>query len=122
MKINTNVLKIFLIISVFTGCYYKKEELVYPTNPPILNCDTSVVRFTNMQTLINNNCSVCHTGNTTISVPLTSYASVSAQAEEILRRVLLPTNHPSHMPLGGTTLPACEIAKIRTWIRNGKPQ
>jgi mono/diheme cytochrome c family protein len=86
------------------------------------NCDTSTVTYTNtIAPLLQNKCVGCHSGNNPGgNVLLTSYASVKAagQSGQLLGSVLRVSPY-SPMPKGGNPLPACEIASIRTWIREG---
>ena len=120
---------IILIITAFTmvaalhACYYDKAELVYPSGTA--NCDTSAVKYsTDIVGILSANCYSCHAGTAVngSGIQLDTYAGISAQANA---GILLPViqHDPGYveMPKGGTKLSECNIAKIRTWIRNGAP-
>lgn len=89
------------------------------------NCDTSAVTYANtIAPLMQNKCVGCHSGsNPGGNVLLTSYATVVAagQTGQLLGSVERVAPY-SPMPKGGNALPACEIASIRTWVREGYAQ
>ena len=118
----------YLLIAIsgllITGCYYDKAELVYPpvTNAP---CDTTMtIRYsTDVVNILQGNCYVCHAGNAAAGsgYKLDTYAGVKTMADNgrLVRAIMHTGPVNTHMPQGGAKLPECNIAKIRTWVRNG---
>lgn len=122
MKRIVGTLSVIAAISVFTGCFYDKEELVYPQTGTG-NCDTANMTFsTTILPLINTRCNDCHTGNVTSGFNFSNYNVLRARAisGELMNR--LTTTDPSkHMPQGGPMLPDCEIQKFRAWVARNAP-
>jgi len=114
---------ILLITSItfLSSCYYDKEELLYG----IETCDTLNVKFSvQITNTISVHCLSCHGGNASAGagIRLETYDEVKAQAVTgTLLKVISHVPGYSFMPKGGTKLPECRIAEIRTWIRNGTP-
>jgi hypothetical protein len=107
-----------LLVLATNGCYYDKEELLYPSN----FCDTTAVTWTNdIEPLINAKCATagCH-ANGTVSPNLTGYSAVKAQADNGRLRARAINGVPSFMPASGK-LPACDIAALDTWLDAGAP-
>jgi mono/diheme cytochrome c family protein len=120
-----NVLKTgfaLIIIGAFAGCYYDKEELVYPTNTGS-TCDTTNVKYSvEVTNILSTNCYSCHGGNAAggSGIKLGTYADFKIWAQSgIVLEAITHGPNASHMPKGGTKLSDCNIAVIRTWIRNG---
>lgn len=88
-------------------------------------CDTSAVTYSNtIAPLLQNKCIGCHgSSNPGGNIVLTNYSSVvsAAQTGRLLGSVLRVSPY-SPMPKGGNALPACDVASIRTWIREGYAQ
>jgi mono/diheme cytochrome c family protein len=109
-----------IVLLSATGCYYDKEEILYPATA----CDTTAVTYSrSVVPVLSANCLGCHGGNTpSAAIRLDTYAGVKQQADN--GRLLGVVNHdPSYspMPKGGTKLNTCNIAKIRKWIAAGSP-
>lgn len=107
-----------MLLLATNGCYYDKEELLYPSN----FCDTTAVTWaTDIEPLINTKCAIsgCHANGTT-SPNLTGYTAVKAQADNGRLRARAIDGVPSFMPASGK-LPACEMAVLDTWLRAGAP-
>jgi hypothetical protein len=112
----------FLLLSVFSACYYDNEQDLYPnsTQP----CDTSNVTYSgSIAPIMEANCNVCH--NKTVlsgNVVTDNYADLSAVAVQLdstrLTRAVDWTG-PYQMPKGGNQLPACDLSKIRIWVKAG---
>lgn len=112
---------VLLIVTVlcFASCYYNSEEGLYGIVP----CDTTDVRYSKQITdIISANCLVCHGGDASNGGgnKLGEYNVLKtlALSGHLLASV---THEPGHqpMPKNAAKLPDCEIAQIRTWIRNG---
>ncbi len=103
-------------IIVFTGCYYDKEEILYPDG---INCSTVPARFaTDVNPIIQTRCAVagCHAaGSTNGRGPLTSYDLIKNAAVEIKSAVV-----SGFMPQGSSLTPA-EIKAISCWVDAGAP-
>jgi len=86
------------------------------------NCDTSSVTYSGTITpILQSKCVGCH-NNTLQSglVNLIGYANVKVYAQSgSLLGSIQHANGYFPMPKGGTQLSECEIASVRTWIRNG---
>ncbi|MCX6186282.1 MAG: hypothetical protein NTU43_04685 [Bacteroidetes bacterium] len=98
---------------IFTGCYYDKEDLLYPNSGT--NCDAVLTYNTGIKTIIDVNCatSSCHkTGGT--SPDLSTYTSVKANTVKITLRAITQKNMPA--PLG---MSSCNITKLDNWIKAG---
>lgn len=103
---------------IVAGCYYDKQELLYPGS--IVNCDTIKARFTDVQPIIATKCATtgCHdpsaaAGNTILQ----TYEQVSAKANRIYSRVVIEKSMPP-VP----SLSTSEIAVLKCWINSGAPQ
>ncbi len=110
-------LLILLLVSA-TGCYYDKEEILYPDSA----CDTSAVSYsTSVLPVLSANCNGCHGGATpSAGIRLDLYTGVKQQADN--GRLLGSISHNpifSPMPKNGNKLSDCNIAKVRKWIAGG---
>ena len=75
----------------------------------------------NIKAIIDANCVSCHgPGGENSSVPLQTYAQVSAKAADIKIRIEKPAGDPLVMPKGGK-LSQAKIDLINKWIANGMP-
>ncbi|MFT3845751.1 MAG: hypothetical protein QM725_11905 [Lacibacter sp.] len=120
MKAEISIL-LLLVTVLSSSCYYDKEELLYGTTV----CDTANVKYTTqIAPVISASCLSCHGGNASAGggIQLGDYSSFKVQAAngKLLGSV---TQVPgfSPMPKGGAKLSDCNVAVIRTWIRNGMP-
>ena len=118
----TNKFKlIILIVSViFAGCYYDKEDLLYPDSG---NCDTSAVTYSGSvrTALQNNGCLGCHAGSTPSgNVLLDNYNSVKIYVHNgKLYGAISHSAGYSPMPQGGNKMTNCTISQIKAWIDAG---
>jgi mono/diheme cytochrome c family protein len=109
---------------VWSGCTYKKEVEVYP---PAATCDTTNVRYSvEVAGIISANCYSCHATAVANSSGggnrLEGYNNLKIYASSgVLLSVLNHEQGYSPMPKNASKLSDCDIAKIRTWIRNGMP-
>jgi hypothetical protein len=110
-----------LCIGMVSSCYYDKSELVYPPNNN--PCDTSDVSYQNdIVNILSTNCYACHGGDASSGsgIKLDSYNNVKMMSLAIVP-VIQHDPGFTQMPKGGSKLSDCNIAKIRTWVRNGSP-
>jgi hypothetical protein len=129
--IKKSSMAIVLVAICFSGCYYDKEELVYPrqtttTTNNATRCDTTAVRYSvDIVNILTENCYACHSGTATSGgrVVLDVYPGNLVQKALSGALVGTITHSPgfSAMPKGGIKISDCNIAKIRTWVRNGAP-
>jgi mono/diheme cytochrome c family protein len=109
-----------LLLLTATGCYYDKEEVLYPSTA----CDTAAVTYSmSVVPVLSANCISCHGGSTpSAAIRLDTYAGVKQQVDN--GRLLGAINQAvsySPMPKDGTKLNNCNIAKIRIWVAGGSP-
>jgi mono/diheme cytochrome c family protein len=108
-------------IGLFSSCYYDKSELVYPPNAT--PCDTLAVSYrSDVLSIISSNCYSCHSGDASggAGLKLDSYANLKMMSGALVQ-VLQHDPGYAQMPKNGGKLSDCNIAKIRTWVRNGSP-
>jgi mono/diheme cytochrome c family protein len=130
--IKKSSIAIVLVTICFAGCYYDKEDLVYPrqtttsTTTTTTPCDTTTVKYSvDIKNILTQNCYACHSG-TAVNGGGFKYDVYPGQlVAKALSGALVGaiTHSPgfSAMPKGGGKLSDCDIAKIRTWVRNGAP-
>ncbi len=116
---------VLIIVSVFAfqGCYYDKEELVYPPNTN--TCDTLGMTYTkDIRSIMVANCNSCHAAPAGAGggIVLDNYAQLKlyADAGNLVNR-LITTDASLLMPKGGPKLSDCNIAKIQAWVNAGAP-
>lgn len=101
---------------VMAGCYYDKEELLYPEAS---DCSTINAKFsTQVAPLIQTRCAIagCHdasSGNK--GGPFTNYTQISLKAATIKAQV-----ESGAMP-EGSSLTSAEIRLISCWVNSGAP-
>jgi len=97
------------------GCYYDKEELLYPGSA--VDCSTVSATYTKVQTIMTNKCNTCHSARSAAGgVVLETYDLVKAKAGRINQRAIVEKTMPPTAPL--TTE---EIAILKCWIASGTP-
>jgi mono/diheme cytochrome c family protein len=115
---------VFLGTCMLYSCQYKKEDVTYP-QPAI--CDTSNVRYSvEVKNILQANCYSCHAAAVANSLGsgnvLDNYNSVKQFGQfGLLLNNILWTPGYNRMPKNAAKLSDCNIAIIRTWIRNGMP-
>jgi hypothetical protein len=124
MRIRISRALVILSVTFIAGCYYDKEELVYPPTSGT-SCDTTAVRYsTDIVNILQANCYSCHGGTASFGGgnKLDAYTSLQTYATNgsLLGAITHSPGYPP-MPQGGAKLSDCNIAKIRTWIRTGAP-
>ena len=111
---------LFVFTALMTGCYYDKEELLYPPT----NCDTSGVTFSGtVLPLLQSNCLGCHNqAGGQGGIILEGHANTVIRVND--GTLMGAINHASGfspMPKNGQKLAQCDINRIQTWINAGAP-
>lgn len=112
-----------LLLSSLGGCYYDKEEILYPAG----SCDTATVTYgATVSGIINTNCNVCHSTASANAngggIQLDSYTKLKVYVDN--GRLMGSINHAggfSPMPKNATKLNGCDISKIQAWVNKGAP-
>ncbi len=111
-----------LAITICTqSCYNRKADVVYPK--PV-TCDTTNVRYSvEVVNILKDNCYVCHApGFVQGGIVLNNYTAVKNLVNNgKLFGSIDWLSGFSRMPKNQPKLNDCNIATIRTWIRNGAP-
>ena len=117
-----NKLILFFIITlvVTTGCYYDKEDLLYPQSG---NCDNTNSTYSTVvqPALQTYGCVGCHSGPAPSgNILLTTYANINTYVQngKLYGSITHNTGY-SAMPQGGSKMNACIINKIKAWIDAG---
>jgi hypothetical protein len=121
-KIKISLSSLFMI-AFLAGCYYDKEEILYPNN-----CNTTGVTYSVTVTgILSANCYACHnTANASANgagIQLDSYSKLKPFVDN--GKLMGTINHAGGfpaMPKNATKLPACDISKIQAWVDAGAPQ
>ncbi|MEI7735650.1 MAG: hypothetical protein WCI49_09290 [Ferruginibacter sp.] len=107
-----------IVLLSATGCYYDKEEKLYPQTV----CDTATVTYSSsVVPILLSNCTICHGGNTpSAGIKLDTYAGVKVQADNgRLWGAVSQATSFSPMPKNGTKLSTCNLTKIKKWLDAG---
>lgn len=113
----TTLSYILLGTTVIAGCYYDKEELLYPGAV----CETTGVTWSTMvQPLIQARCATsgCHVSGGLGPGDFTQYANVKAKVDD--GRFQAEVIQAGSMPPSGRLAP-CDIQKLQVWIDAGAP-
>ncbi len=121
MKLTVSFIFLLVFFFCMIGCTYHKSEEEYP--PVTTPCDTSAVSYSaDVTGILSTYCYSCHSGNAIngSGIKLDTYEGVSAQAKfgDLLQVIQHDPGFPA-MPKDADKLSECNIAIIRTWIRNG---
>jgi mono/diheme cytochrome c family protein len=121
-KIIQYTLPLLVAAFAYTGCYYDKASLVYPSED---DCDTTDITLsTDINAILTANCFVCHGGNATAAngIQLEQYAVIKAYADNgRLLSAITQDGNAAPMPQGAAKLSDCNINKFRAWINAGAP-
>ena len=115
------LISIVLLATGISGCYYDKEQLLYPD---FGTCDTAAVKYsTTVTPIVSASCYGCHAGTfPSGGISLDSYAGLRAQAlNGKLYGVITHSSGFQPMPQNAQMLSACNIGAIKTWIDAGAP-
>lgn len=109
-----------LLLLLFTaGCYYDKEELLYPGSNQAVDCGTVAAKFSaDVLPLVTSKCAIsnCHNSSAAGGLVFQNYSQISASKDRINQRVVVEKSMP---PTGA--LAASEIAILQCWIESGAP-
>lgn len=117
-----NKIKSILVLGVIliAGCYYDKEDLLYPDTG---NCDTSNSTYSLkvLPALQTYGCIGCHSGSAPSgNVLLDNHANVKIYVQNgKLYGAISHTGGYSPMPQGGNKMNNCTISQIKAWIDAG---
>lgn len=112
-------LLIAICTATLAGCYYDKEDVLYPAG----NCDTSNSTYSAMvqPALQTYGCTGCHSGAAPSgNLLLATYADVKTVAQN--GKLYGSITHSSGyvaMPQGGNKMSSCDINRIKAWIDSG---
>jgi len=109
---------LFILSVSTTGCYYDKEDILYPQS----SCDTANVTYSSsVVPILISNCTVCHGGNTpSAGIKLDTYSDVKIQVTNgRLWGAVSQAVSYSPMPKNGTKMSSCNLIKIKKWIDAG---
>lgn len=111
---------LFIALLANTGCYYDKEEILYPQTA----CDTANVTYSSsVVPVLISNCTSCHGGSTpSAGINLSTYAGVKTQVDNgKLWGSVSQASGFSAMPKNAAPLSSCSQSKIKKWIAAGAP-
>jgi hypothetical protein len=122
MKKWIGFLSFVLLAWSLTGCYYDREDKVYPNGAA---CDTSLASYNNkVKPILQSNCYGCHSGGSPVAgFALETYAQVKVVADN--GKLVGAVTHAagfSAMPKGLPKLSDCDIALITKWVNLGAPE
>ncbi len=116
------LLILFLGVVAFSGCYYDKEDQLYP-KPPGNICDTTTAAFTkDVLPVMQQKCATsgCHATTAPTGYNLSNYEGVKVAVND--GKLLGSIRHESgfsQMPKGMPKLDNCSISKIARWVNLG---
>lgn len=105
--------------ALIEGCYYDKEELLYPGSNNPVDCSTVEAKFSaNVQPLINAKCATsgCHDATASGGLIFQNYSQISGAKDRVNARAVVEKS----MPPTGPLQPA-ELNIIKCWIESGAP-
>lgn len=107
------------LLLLLSSCAFDKEEVIFPEDP-LKNCDTLNVSYAaTVKPVMDTQCATCHSLSlATGGVVLEQYSDVKPYADSGQLVSVLEYNSEIKMPTTGK-LPLCDIAKIRSWVRDG---
>ena len=112
---------LFVVFFLLSGCFYDKEELLYPTPP----CNATGSTYSaSVSPIISAHCVTCHGASVAATnaagIVLDNYNSLKPYATN--GKLVGAINHASGyspMPKNAAKLSSCDIAKITDWVNNG---
>ena len=112
------------VLVALSACTYDSAEELLSQAPSAPACDSLAVSFSgSVAPLLQQRCVSCHNASLRNgNVSLESYAQVQRVATDgRLMGVITHAQGYPPMPQNGPKLSACEIARIRQWVRSGMP-
>ena len=114
-----------LSLAWLTSCTYDNAEDLAPEEPtPTPTCDVSSVTYTStISPILAQSCRGCHNASSPAAgVNLVDYAQVKRHADSgrLLGSITHATGYKA-MPLNGTKLSDCDLARFQAWINAGAP-
>ncbi len=111
------------MIFLLSGCYYDKEEILYPHSAN--GCDTVNITYTDhIELIMINNCNGCHGGSfPQAGIRTDNYDDLKTIADN--GKLAGVVNHQSGfvpMPKDKPQLQDCELKQINIWIADSSPQ
>ena len=104
-------------VLTMAGCYYDKEDLLYPNNT---DCNTINAKYsTDIAPLMSSKCTTsgCHdAASNAAGLTLENYAQVSSVAGRINQRCIVDRTMPP-----SDVLSATEYSNLKCWISSGAP-
>jgi uncharacterized membrane protein len=107
------------LLALLAGCYYDKEELLYPGSNTAVDCNTISAKFSaDVAPIISSQCATsgCHNATAAGGIVLQTHAQISAAKARIQTRALTEKTMPPSGPL-----PAAQVNAIQCWINSGAP-
>jgi uncharacterized membrane protein len=103
------------MIMLMAGCYYDKEELLYPGSA--VDCSVVLATFSKVKSIMTNRCNTCHNARDAAGgTVLETFDQIKAKADRINQRVIVEKTMPP-----GMVLSTEEIAILKCWISSGMP-
>jgi hypothetical protein len=123
-QIMKNLFRLLIVSVLFsfalTGCYYDKEDALYPSPP----CDTSAVTYSQtIAPIMTAHCNVCHNASLSGHGVITDNyddLSIPAKNGQLWASVSRTGSYP--MPKDNDQLSACELEKIKIWVDAKAPR
>ena len=117
---NKHIVIFFIAMIVLNGCYYDKEDLLYP---PSGNCDTAGSTYSTIvqPALQTYGCIGCHSGPAPSgNILLSTYTNVKTNVQNgKLYGSIMHSAGYKPMPQSGNKMNTCVINKIKAWIDAG---
>jgi len=123
MKLFKIIVLSLIVLTVYFGCYYDKEDLLYPQFNT--NCDTINVTYkSSVTSILSSYCYNCH-GNSVASsyggnIKLQDYADVKSNIDKIYGAINHQNGYKA-MPNGGGKINVCALKTIQIWKDAGTP-
>lgn len=116
------ILSFTIICLAVSGCYYDKEEVLYPSLGD--KCDTTNITYSKtIAPLISDNCGACHGTNYKSNgggVRLDNHNDLVSKLDNVMGSV---NHNPNYLPMPKNTakLNDCKLNKLTIWFQAGAP-
>lgn len=108
----------FVLLLIFSGCYYDKEELLYPGQCDPGDATVPGYWAANIEPLIQTRCNNCHTPGGQGPGEIRTHAQVQNLVNNGQFQQLVLQSRA--MPQGGA-LSSCDLQKLQAWVTAGAP-